>query len=81
MLICSGDHQSQAAALEAVIHAVEEQRLRQSRVDEALKRHQRAKERFLASAVAARPLAGRALREAIGRDEHRAIADEMTRFS
>ena len=80
MLICSGDHATQAASLEAVIHAVEEERLRISRVEDALKRQQRAKERFLASAVAARPLSGRALRAAIGRDEHRAIADEMSQF-
>jgi beta-N-acetylhexosaminidase len=83
MLICSGDHATQAAALEALIHAVEEDRLRLSAVEDALKRHQRAKERFLTELVAgasARPLAGRALRAAIGRDEHRAIADEMTQF-
>jgi hypothetical protein len=67
-----------------VIHAVEENRLRATAIDDALKRHQRAKERFLATSVAdgagARPLAGRALRAAIGRDEHRAIADEMKKF-
>jgi beta-glucosidase-like glycosyl hydrolase len=80
MLICSGDHATQAASLEALIHAVEEDRLRLPRVEDALKRQQRAKERFLASAVGARPLTGRALRAAIGREEHRAIADEMTRF-
>jgi len=79
-LICSGDHSTQAAALEALIHAVEEDRLRLSRVEDALKRQQRAKERFLAAAVAARPPAGRALRSALGRDEHRAVADEMARF-
>ena len=79
-LICSGDHNTQAAALEALIHAVEEDRLRLSRVEDALKRHQRAKERFLAAAVAARPPAGRVLRSALGRDEHRAVADEMARF-
>jgi hypothetical protein len=45
-----------------------------------LKRQQRAKERFLAAAVATRPPAVRALRSALGRDEHRAIADEMARF-
>jgi len=80
MLICSGNHEHQVAALEAVIHAVEEGRLRSAAVDDALKRHQRAKERFLASTVTSRPLAGRALRAVIGRDEHRAIADEMTQF-
>jgi len=79
-LICSGDHDTQAAALEALIHAVEEDRLPLSRVEDALKRQQRAKERFLAAAVAARPPAGRALRSALGREEHRAVADEMARF-
>src|SRR5262249_31973624 len=47
MLICSGDHATQAAALEAVIHAVEVERLRTTAVEDALKRHRRAKERFL----------------------------------
>jgi beta-N-acetylhexosaminidase len=80
MLICSGDQATQAASLEALIHAVEEERLRISRVEDALARQQRAKERFLASSVGARPLSGRALRAAIGRDEHRAIADQMSQF-
>jgi beta-N-acetylhexosaminidase len=80
MLICSGDHETQAAALEAVIHAVEDGRIRSATIDDALARHRRAKERFLASTVGARPLAGRARRAVIGRDEHRAIADEMTQF-
>jgi hypothetical protein len=45
-----------------------------------LKRQQRAKERFLAAPVAAKPIAGRDVRAALGRDEHRAIAEEMARF-
>jgi beta-N-acetylhexosaminidase len=80
VLICSGDHETQHAALEALVHAVEQDRLRLSRVEDALKRQQRAKERFLASGVAARPPAARSVRDALGRDEHRAIADEMARF-
>jgi len=80
ILICSGDHDMQGAALEALVHAVEEERLPLARVEDALKRQRRAKERFLASAVAARPVGGRALREALGRDEHRAVAEEMARF-
>jgi beta-N-acetylhexosaminidase len=80
MLICSGDHATQAAALEALIHAVEDGRIRSAVIDDALARHRRAKERFLASTVGVRPLAGRALRAMIGRDEHRAVADEMTQF-
>ena len=74
------DRATQAAALEALVHAVESDRLRLSRIEDALKRQQRAKERFLAAAVATRPPAARTLRSALGRDEHRAIADEMSRF-
>jgi len=80
VLICSGGHDTQAAALEALIHAVEEERLPLGRVEDALRRQQRAKERFLATAVPARPRSGKALRQALGRDDHRAIADEMARF-
>jgi beta-N-acetylhexosaminidase len=80
VLICSGAHDTQAAALEALVHAVEEERLPWSRVEDALKRQQRAKERFLAAGVAAKPLSGRQLRAAIGRDEHQAIAQEMARY-
>ena len=80
VLICSGDHDTQAAAVEALVHAVEEDRLRLTRVEDALKRQRLAKERFLAAPVASRPLSGRALRAAVGGEEHRAIADEMARF-
>jgi beta-N-acetylhexosaminidase len=80
VLICSGAHDTQAAAIEALVHAVEEDRLPLTRVDDALARQRRAKERFLATPVAARPLNGRALRAALGRDEHRAVAEEMARY-
>jgi hypothetical protein len=50
------------------------------RIEDALTRHHRAKERFLATGVVARPRQGKALRELIGRDEHRAVADEMARY-
>jgi len=80
VLICSGGHDTQAATLEALIHAVEEERLPLGRVEDALRRQQRAKERFLATTVPARPRSGKALRLALGRDDHRAIADEMARF-
>lgn len=79
-LICSGDHETQWAALEALVHAVEDGTLRLARVEDAFTRQRRAKERFLASPVAATPPARQALREALGRDDHRAIAGEMARF-
>jgi beta-N-acetylhexosaminidase len=80
VLVCSGDHDMQAAALEALVHAVEGERLRLSRVEDALKRQQRAKERFLGASQSTRPSHARTLRRVLGRDEHRAIADEMARF-
>jgi beta-N-acetylhexosaminidase len=80
VLICGGDHDAQAAALEALIHAVEDQRLSLTRIEDALKRQQRAKERVLGGAFPARPLPERGLRSFLGRDEHRAIADDMARF-
>jgi beta-N-acetylhexosaminidase len=77
LLICSGDVEMQAATLEAVIHAAEGGQLPIKRVEDALARHRRAKERFLAVPVAAgRP----PLRTILGCDEHRRIAEEMSRF-
>src|SRR5262245_45334553 len=81
VLICSGDHDAQAAALEALVHAVEDERIPFARIEDALKRQRRAKERFLAANEAARPKVGKALRQALGRDEHQAIAGEMARFA
>jgi beta-N-acetylhexosaminidase len=79
-LICSGDHDTQAAALEAIVHAVEDETLPLSRVEDALKRQRRAKERFLPADGPARPPRPAGLRQALGRDEHQAIAAEMARF-
>src|SRR5262249_18874689 len=79
-LICSGDVEKKAAALEEIVHAVEQERLKLTRVEEALKRQRRAKERFLAATVATRPPAPRTIRQLVGRDEHRAIAAERARF-
>jgi beta-N-acetylhexosaminidase len=83
VLICSGNHDQQAAALEALIHAVEEGRVPFGRVEDALRRQQRAKERFLAATPVsgARPLGPQALRHLLGCDDHRAVADEMARFA
>jgi len=80
VLICSADYDTQAKTLEALIKAVETERLPFARVDDALKRQQRAKERFLGPAMVSRPAKAKALRQVLGRDEHRAIADEMARF-
>src|SRR5215471_16626614 len=80
VLICSADYDTQARTLEALIRAVETERLPYARVEDALKRQQRAKERFLGAALTSRPAGAKALRQLLGRDEHRAIADEMARY-
>lgn len=79
VLMCGASQEPQALALEALIHAVEDGTLPLARVEDALARHRRAKERFLAARPA--PLAGKALRAALGRDEHQAVAAEMARFA
>lgn len=79
-LICGSDQHAQAAAIEAIIHAVEDRTLPVKRVEDALSRHRRVKERFLAPAGRA-PLTGPALRQLLGRDEHAAVAAEMARFA
>jgi beta-N-acetylhexosaminidase len=80
VLMCGVSQEEQALALEAVIRAVEDGTLPLDRVDDALARHRRAKERFLAPACP-RPLSGTQLRAALGRDEHQAVAAEMARFA
>jgi beta-N-acetylhexosaminidase len=80
VLFCGVDQDEQARALEAVIRAVEQGALSPTRVEDALTRHRRTKERFLAPAHP-RPLSGGQLRAALGRDEHQAVAAEMARFA
>ena len=80
VLICSGDVELQATTLEALVKAVEGGEIRQARVDEALVRLRRAKERFLANDRPKMSARLRELRTVIGRDEHQAIAAEMATF-
>lgn len=81
ILICSGNYGAQWAALEALVHAVEERRLSLAQVDDSLMRHRRAKERFLAMPTAPRLRGAKALRQALGLDSHRRVAEEMARFA
>ena len=76
VLICGTDHDLQARSIEALIRAVEDDRLPVRRVEDALRRQRRAKERFLAQAPA-RPLRGAALRERLARAEAVATAEAM----
>jgi beta-N-acetylhexosaminidase len=80
VLMCGTSQETQFTALESVIRAVEQERLPLSRVEDALARHRRVKERFLVP-TRPKPLTGAALRAAIGGDEHQAIAAEMARFA
>lgn len=80
VLMCGDSQEPQFAALEAVVHAVEDGTLPLRRVEDALARHRRTKERFLAPPQP-RPLDARALRILLGRDEHQAVAAEMARFA
>jgi beta-N-acetylhexosaminidase len=79
VLVCSGDVDSQAATLEAIVHAVEDQRIPYTRLEDAQQRLRRAKERFLAAPVAAGRVSTR-LRQVLGCDAHRQVAEEMSRF-
>lgn len=84
VLVCRADDKdrghdvhAQADVLEALVHAVEDGRIPYKRLEDALVRNRRAKERFLAAAVAPGP---NDLRHVVGCDRHRRIADEMARF-
>ena len=70
----------QATALEALVHAVEGERIPYKRLEDALARQRRAKERFLAAPVAQVASGRAALRQVIGCDEHRRVAEEMARY-
>jgi beta-N-acetylhexosaminidase len=80
VLMCGVSQDVQLTALEAVIRAVEQGTLPEKRVEDALERHRRVKERFLAPAHP-RPLAAAALRATLGCDAHQAVAAEMARFA
>jgi beta-N-acetylhexosaminidase len=77
VLVCNGDIATQVAVIEALIHAVEDGRLPVGRVDDALARQRRAKERFLGKAV---PVAAHGWRGVVGCDQHQRLADEMASF-
>ena len=75
--MCSGDVDVQATTLEALVHAVEEQRIPYKRLEDALTRLRRAKERFLTAPVTSQKVAR--IRQVLGCDAHQRIVDEMAR--
>jgi beta-N-acetylhexosaminidase len=80
VLMCAPEPEAQTAALEAVIYAVEKGDIPLKRIEDALARHSRVKERFLGT-PRLRPVTGAGLRSILGSDEHQAVADEMARFA
>jgi beta-glucosidase-like glycosyl hydrolase len=80
VLMCAPDPEQQVLALEALVYAVEKGRIPMKRVEDALARHLRVKERFLGP-PRRRPATGAALRAILGSDEHQAVAAEMARFA
>jgi beta-N-acetylhexosaminidase len=79
------DIEVQAEALEGLIHAVEDERIPYRRLDDALARQRRAKERFLAGSAGRASTVRLAARQGppydqVGSDEHRRIAEEMARY-
>lgn len=80
LLICAGDYDVQAAALEAIVKQAEQDRAFERRVEGAVARNTRTKERFLTAPVTA-PLTSAALRRVLGHDEHKRTADAMARFA
>lgn len=80
VLVCGTDHDVQAQAIEALIHAVEDETISRTRIDEALGHHRVARHRFL-PAVPRRPRTARELRALLGTGEHQLVADEMRRFA
>lgn len=80
LLICGGQIERQVEAIEALIHAVEEGTIPRSRIDDALGRQRRAKERFFPSDYRARRVSGREVRDLVGRLEHETVARALAAY-
>lgn len=79
VLLCDPKPDEQAAAIEAVIHAVEARTLSRARVDDALARGERVKARFLTRAPQT-PARSLPFEQVLGCAEHQAVAEEMAAF-
>src|SRR5688572_6154973 len=69
LLVCSGQPEVQSAVLEALVHAVEQDIVPLKRLEDAMARQRRAKERLLG--VPATVATARTLRQTLGSDAHR----------
>ena len=75
VLLCNSTTDEQVAAIETIIHAAESGRLPMKRIEDALDRQRRIKERFLSGPRAAVPI------EVVGSDAHQSVSDEMASFT
>lgn len=85
VLVCSGNHDLHYAVLEALVHAVEQERVPWSRVDAAIARQRDARAPYVLASDSRRGTRatrpdGREL-GILGCDEHQAIAYEMAGFA
>lgn len=82
VLVCSGNHDLQVATLEAIVRAVEREELPYARIEQALARQRRAKERYLTTHGAPHAArTGKTLAQVVGAEAHQAVAAEMARFA
>ena len=78
-LLCEPDYGGQAAALEALVHAVEDETLRFPQIETSLNRHARIKARFLGGrSRPSRP--STAWRGLVGCEAHQLVAADMRQY-
>jgi beta-N-acetylhexosaminidase len=79
LLLCEPHVDDHAAALEALVHAVEEERLPYAQVERSIARHRRLKARYLAG-VADQRRPSTAWRDVIGCEAHQLVAAELRQY-
>ncbi len=77
LLLCGSDHARHVSIIEGIIHAVENGRLPEKRLEDALNRQRRTKEKFLSGDLLWRPPSAEELKTVIGCEQHQKIASEM----
>jgi beta-N-acetylhexosaminidase len=80
LLLCGSDHSLHVSIIEGIIHAVEDGSLSEKRVEDALSRQRRMKEKFLSEDLLWRPPSASELNEVIGCSDHQEIAETMRRY-
>ena len=80
LLLCGIDHGRKVSIIEGIIHAVEEGRLPEKRLEDALKHQRQAKEKFLRGDLLWRPPGATEINTVIGCAAHQEIADQMRRY-